>query len=391
MQRPSVLVIHNRYQQPGGEDAVVRAEIDLLRRAGHRVVPYIRDNRDIVSYGVAQKASLLISASWNLKTRCELRSLIRKERPDIAHCHNLLPLVSPAAYYECKANGVPVVQTLHNYRLCCPAGTLFTRGERCRRPCRGSAHAIASACYRNSHLQTAAVSLMLSTHSQLDTWERCVDAYVVPSAFCRDYFAAAGLPQQKLHVKSNFLVNDPGKQTARGDYALFVGRLSAEKGVLEMLEAWRDLPEVKLLVIGDGPLFAHAQDLAHCDSGKIKFLGQLEPARTMSYMRGARFLVFPSRWYEPFGMGLLEAAACGVPAVASHIGAIPELVSHRRTGLLFKPDDLRDMAECVRWAWMHPAEMEEMGVAARRLYLEKFTADMNYEALMKVYRKVLSV
>ena len=390
MQNLSVLVVHNRYQQAGGEDAVVRAEIELLRRAGHRVLHYARDNRDIASYGALRKASLLLSTTWNATSYREIRSLLRKQRPDIVHCHNFLPLVSPAIYYACRSVGVPVVQTLHNYRLSCPAGTLFTHGERCHEHCHSAANAIRRGCYRNSRTQTAAVCLMLAAHSRFGSWQRSVDAYLAPSAFCRDYFAATGLPGDKLHVKSNFLPRDPSQRTARGDYALFVGRLSSEKGVLEMFEAWNELPRIRLLVAGDGPLFNEAKLAASRNRGRIQLLGALTPKQTLDCIKGARFLIFPSRWFEPFGMGLLEAAACGVPAIASRIGAIPELVRHGCTGLLFDPDDFSEMVEQVRWAWSHPAELDEMGAAARQLYLEKFTAEKNYEALTGIYQKVIS-
>src|SRR5579875_369772 len=388
MQDLSILVIHNRYQQPGGEDAAVGAEIELLRCAGHRVVPYLRDNSEIAGYSALRKASLMASTIWSRKTYNELRALIRKERPDIAHCHNFLPLVSPSAYDACRSAGVPVVQSLHNYRLFCPAGTLFAAKQRCE-PCRRSlAKAICRRCYRDSRSATAAVSLMLGAHRLRGTWRRTVDAYIAPSAFCRDYFVARGLPESKVHLKPNFLAHDPGPRSGHDDYALFLGRLSPEKGVLEMIEAWKQLPQVKLLVAGDGPLYDEARCAASSTHGQVRVLGQLSAEQALARIKGARLLIFPSRWYEPFGMGLLEAAACGVPAVASRIGAIPELVHHGRTGLLFDPDNFSELVERVRWAWAHPGEMEEMGAAARRLYLERFTAEQNYAALIDIYRKV---
>ena len=390
MRSLSVLVIHNCYQQPGGEDAVVCAETELLRSRGHRVIPYFRNNSEIAHYSPWQKASLLLTTTWNRQAYADICDLIRKERPDIAHCHNFLPLVSPAAYDACRNAKVPVVQTLHNYRLLCPAGTLFFRGRRCRHCSPGPTQGIGYACYRDSRVQTAAVSLMLSAHRLRQTWKSSVQAYVTPSRFCRDFFVAAGLPEQKIHVKPNFLVQDPGWRTQHGDYALFIGRLSPEKGVLELIEAWKQLPEMKLLVAGDGPLFAQAQLAAVRSGALIQLLGHQTAAQTVAHIKGARFLVFPSRWYEPFGMGLLEAAACGVPAIASRIGGIPELVHEEETGLLFDPDNFGEMAEQVRWAWGHPTQMKRMGLAARQLYLDYFTAEKNYETLIEIYRQVLS-
>jgi glycosyltransferase involved in cell wall biosynthesis len=389
MPKPVVLVVHNRYRQPGGEDTVVRAEVELLRRAGHRVVQYSRSNDEILQYGAGRKASLLIGASWNARSYADLRALLQQEQPDIAHFHNTLPLVSPSAYYACRRSGVRVVQTLHNYRLLCPAGTLFRNGTRCDECARGWVRGPVRGCYRNSRLQTAAVSLMLKVHETARTWSRAIDVYITPSRFCRDRFTRGGLPAQKILHKPNFLVRDPGPRTGAGEYALFVGRLSEEKGVLEMLRAWRGLPEVPLLVAGDGPLLSCACALASQYSSKIRFLGRQSPEQTATLMRSARFLVFPSLWEEPFGMGLVEAAACGVPSVASRVGAIPEIVRDHETGLLFAPDDFSTMADSVRWAWTHRRDLEAMGKQAREHYLEQFTAERNYGRLMEIYDQAL--
>ena len=389
MQSLSILVIHNRYQQFGGEDAVVSAEVDLLRRAGHRVVQYVRDNTTLANWPPLRKASLLFSTTWDRSAYAEIRSLIDKEQPDIAHCYNLIPQVSPAAYYACKSAGVPVVQTLHNYRLLCPAGTCFRKSAVCTKCVRGLVSSARHGCYRGSRLQSAAVALMLTTHRWCGTWDHAVDAYLTPSRFCRDYFIAAGLPPAKVHLKPNFVSLDPGQRTNRGDYAMFAGRLSPEKGVLEMLKAWQHLPHIPLLVAGDGPLYDEARSLIERSaSGHVNLLGRLDPQKTIACMKGARLLVFPSRWYESFGLGLIEAAACGIPAVASRIGAIPELVIDNQTGLLFDPENFSELSDKVQWAWTHPAKMEIMGGAARQLYEREFTAEKNYQALMNIYHKV---
>jgi glycosyltransferase involved in cell wall biosynthesis len=389
MQSLSVLVIHNRYQEFGGEDAVVAAEVDLLCRAGHRVVQYLRDNSSLANCTGLRKASLFLSTTWDRSAYAEIRSLIEKERPDIAHCHNLLPQVSPAAYYACKSAGVPVVQTLHNYRLFCPAGTCFRESAVCTKCTRSLLNSIRCGCYRGSRLQSAAVALMLAAHRWYGSWNSAVDAYLAPSRFCRDYFIAAGLPGAKVYLKHNFLDRDPGQRTNRGEYALFAGRLSPEKGVLEMLNVWQCLPHIPLLVAGDGPLYDEARRLVERSAiGHVKLLGRLDPRQIITYMKGARLLVFPSRWYEPFGLSLIEAAACGVPAIASRIGAIPELVIDSQTGMLFDPENFSELIDKVQWAWTHPAEMEAMGSAARQLYEREFTAEKNYRALMNIYRKV---
>ena len=299
--------------------------------------------------------------------------------------------MSPAAYYACKSAGVPVVQTLHNYRLGCPTGTLYADGQICDDCARGLTYGVARGCYRQSRLQTATVAMMLGTHRLLGTWERSVDAYVALNRFARDYFVAGGLPEGKVHVKPNFLLDDPVPRGGAGDYALFVGRLAPEKGVLEMLEAWQRLPHVPLVVVGDGPLRDDAaRRVEESGSAHVTLLGRLCADDTLVRMKRARFLVFPSRWYEPFPMTLLEAAACGLPAVAAGIGGVPELVLEGQSGLLFDPQNLAGLAEKADWAWTHPAEMAAMGLAARSLYQEKYTADKNYELLLSIYQAALS-
>ncbi len=391
MRKLSVLVIHNQYQQPGGEDFVVQAEVDLLRSAGHRVLQFTQNNATLANCTPFQKAALVVTTTWNRTAYWQIRHLIDKERPDVVHCHNLLPQVSPAAYYACKSAGVPVVQTLHNYRLFCPAGTLFRNGEICQDCTRNLSCSVKQGCYRGSRLQTATVAMMLAFHRHRETWTHTIDAYIALTQFSRNFFVALGLPDKKIHVKPNFVAADPAPRAALGSYALFVGRLSPEKGVLEMLRIWLDLTHIPLVVVGDGPLHGYASQIVRrSGSTHIRLMGRMSAENTQVQMGNARFLVFPSRWYEPFGMALIEAAAAGVPAVAARIAGVPELVVENKTGLLFDLQNADDLAGKANWAWTHPPEMEAMGLAARQLYRQNFTAEKNYEYLINIYRSVLS-
>ena len=283
------------------------------------------------------------------------------------------------------------MQTLHNYRMFCPSGTFFRNGRVCEDCTRSLACAVKQGCYRNSRLQTATVATMLAFHRHRETWTRSVDAYIALTQFSRNLFLALGLPEKKILVKPNFLAHDPGQRHSPESYALFVGRLSPEKGVLEMLRAWLRLPHIPLVVIGDGPLYDDAsQMLRRSGSTHIKLLGRMSAEDTQERMKNARFLVFPSRWYEPFGMALIEAAASGVPAIAARIAGVPELVIDNKTGLLFDLQKAGDMADKANWAWTHPAEMDGVGSAARQLYRQNFTAKKNYESLINIYRSVVS-
>ncbi len=382
MRKPRVLVIYNRYQQAGGEDTAVHADIAVLRQNGHDVVEYGRDNASIADWGLMRKASLLVTTTWNQRTYDELRQLVRAQRPEVAHCHNLVPLASPAAYYACQAEGISVVQTLHNFRLWCPASTHFRSGAVCNDCGGGLRRAIVQGCYRNSRLQTGAVAAMLGVHRAAGTFHRAVDLYSAPSTFCMERAAAAGIPRDKIVVRPNFLLHDPEMRQADGGYVAFVGRLCEEKGVRQLLEAWRPLGEIPLRVVGDGPLRKDAQEHA---PRNVRFTGALSRSDALAQIKGARFLVFPSIAYETFGMTALEAAACGVATVGSRLGAIPELIEDGRSGLLFDPHDIDDMVAKVRWAWSHPIATNELGVTARRRYLKHYTAERGYESLMQLY------
>jgi glycosyltransferase involved in cell wall biosynthesis len=388
--KPGVLVIHNPYLQPGGEDAVVRAEVELLRRNGHRVVQYSRHNREIEHFGLARKALLGISTSWDPQSYSQLRSLIRLEKPAIAHCHNLLPLLSPSVYYACRAEKVPVVQTVHNFRMFCSGGNFFRGGSICEE-CRGGlSRALWHGCYRDSRVQTTAAALMLASHRALGTWNTRIDSYIVPSEFCRRVLVERGIPAQKVSYKPHFVLPTPRRENPVGEYAIFVGRLAPEKGLLPLLRTWVRLRNIPLLVVGGGPLEFEARSMVEAAQAvHISFAGQLSPIETISRVLRARFLVVPSRWYETFGMVVLEAAACGVPAVASRLGALPELVSEGRTGLLFDVDDPDQLADKVRWAWEHPLEMREMGRAARDRCIEEYSPEENYQQLLRIYERAL--
>src|SRR5438309_3125924 len=257
-----VLLAHNYYCQPGGEDEVFIRESELLRSAGHEVLEYTANNNKIAEDGTWMKARAAMRTFWAWDDMVGLRSLLRREKPDLAHFHNTFPLISPAAYSACQREGIPVVQSLHNARLICPAATFYREGRVCE-DCLGrfmSWPGIVHACYHNSHLQTAVVAGMLAGHRILGTWQEQVDAYIVFTEFYRQKFISAGLPREKIFVKPHFLRTDPGMKQNVGDYALFLGRLTTEKGVRTLLEAFALLQNaIPLRIVGDGPLRAELE------------------------------------------------------------------------------------------------------------------------------------
>jgi glycosyltransferase involved in cell wall biosynthesis len=317
---------------------------------------------------------------------------LRRERPALAHFHNTFPLISPAAYYACHREGIPVVQSLHNPRLICPAATLYREGNVCE-DCLGRLvpwPGVVHACYHNSHIQTAVVAGMLAGHRILGTWQEQVDAYIVFSNFFREKFVNARLPPEKVFVKPHFLSMDPGMKQETGEYALFLGRLAPEKGVPTLLNAWQSLGHVPLRIRGEGPMRSIVEHFTR-ENPSVCMLPYLSREECFNLIKGARFLVWPSEgYYETFGLVAIEAFACGTPVIASRMGAMKEVVTDHWSGLHFTPGDPQDLASKVSWAWSHPREMEAMGKAAREEYQTKYTAKRNYQLLMEIYRRARS-
>lgn len=387
--------VHNRYQQPGGEALVAEAERRLLIDAGHQVSEYSRHNDEIAGYGLWGKATLAPRTVWAWDSYREIKALLEKEKPDVAHFHNTFPLISPAPYDACRKAGVPVVQTLHNYRLLCPRAILMREGRVCE-DCLGKTFpwpGILHACYRDSYAASATVAAMLGVHNALGTWEEKVDVFIALTEFARQKFIEGGLPADKITVKPNFVHPDPlagGNHKSQGLYALFVGRLAPEKGLRTMLAAWELLDgRIPLRIVGDGPLRPELEALAKCLK-RVSFDGWLERGKVLDALKEARFLVFASEGYETFGLTIVEAFASGLPVIASRLGAVAEIVEDGWTGLHFTPGDAENLAAKVVWAWTHSKETEEMGKAARAEYGAKYTAERNYHVLMAAYKQAMA-
>jgi glycosyltransferase involved in cell wall biosynthesis len=384
-----ILLVHNLYRQAGGEDRVVEAEAEMLRRQGHTVFRYTDDNERISGLGIARTA---VEAVWSSRSYRRLSEVIRRNRIELCHFHNTFPLISPSAYYAAKRQRVPVVQTLHNYRIMCPNALLMRGGAICE-DCVGRRVVWPGAlrkCYRDSYAASAVAAAAISTHHLLGTWSRCVDRYIALTEFARSKFVEGGLPVSRIAIKGNFVDPDPGRGAGDGGYALFVGRLAPEKGVMTLLEAWEHVPgALPLRIAGDGPLMPSVKEAAERNPN-LKWLGEISRPEVLAQMRGAGFLVCPSTWYESFGLIIVEAFATGLPVIASNLGALAELIQVERTGLLFRPGDAADLVQKVRWAMEHPARLAEMREHARAQYLNLYTAERNYGQLIDIYESVLA-
>lgn len=385
MSLPAIVLVHNRYREAGGEDVVFEQEAALLEERGHVVARVEASNDDVPAIPRGRLAARLF---WSRGAARAVADAVARVGARVAHFHNTLPLISPAAYYSARRAGAAVVQTLHNYRLVCPGGLLLRDGRPCE-DCVGSPLAwkgVVHRCYRGSRVDSAGVATMVAAHRLAGTWENQVDAYIALGGFSRDRFIAGGLPPDRVHVRPNFLGEDPGTGEHGGDHALFVGRLSEEKGVRALLEAWRSLdPPLPLRIIGEGALGPAEVGTAQ----GVEWLGGRPRAEVIDAMKRARVLVFPSISYENFPMTVLEAFATGLPVLASRTGSLPSIVEEGRTGYLFEPGSPDSLAAAVRRAWRERERLPTMGAAARKRYEARYDRESGYSSLVGVYERAI--
>lgn len=388
--RPSVLVVHDRYRIRGGEEVVFETEADLLHEHGHSVRRLSVDNARLPSAPrPAQRARLALNTIWSTRAAAAVRRAVREFRPDVVHVHNTFPQLSPSIYEACGSLGVPVVQTLHNFRLICPVATLLRDGKPCE-DCVGRAipwPSVVHACYDDSRSRSAVIAAMLAVSRAKRALDH-VSAFIALSDFSRSLFIKGGLPAERVMVKRNFLAPDPGPRRSAGDHFIYVGRLSREKGIESLLSAWKFVDESsQLKVVGDGPLRYHVESAAHSDR-RITYEGLRSRSEVVQLIGAARALIVPSTWYESSPLTVIEAFACGVPVIASRIGALQEMVQSERNGLLFTPGDPRDLARVVRLMNGLGPAADELGRAARASFEAQYTGDQNYGRLMEIYRTV---
>ena len=384
-----ILMIHNHYRRQGGEDAVVETESRLLENHGHNVIEYSRSNEELAALSSTEKFAFMLKDSvWNRSAYLDVKQMVRKAKPDIAHVHNVFLQMSPSIYMALWEENIPIVQTIHNYRFFCPKATFFRDGNICEKCAAGNfLYSVFYKCWRGSAVQSFFLQRVLSYHRQQGTFSNLIDRYIALTEFTRRKFIARGFDAERISVKPN-CVESPGAETIQpaGRYALFAGRLAEEKGIRTLLQAWKDLPQIPLKIVGDGELIAPAQKFIQEEHlQNVEIWGRVPNEELRSLMAGASFLVFPSEWYECFPVTIIEAFAAGLPVVAARLGAMEEIIQQEETGLCFEPGNATDLALKVKWAWEHPQEMTRLGKKAREEYENKYTPEKNYQALMKIY------
>lgn len=384
-----VLMVHNRYQQSGGEDAVVDAEVGLLATNGIEVSRFDVDNDAI--QGLIPKIRTSIG-QFGIPTRTgsQFRKTLERFRPDVVHVHNWLATLSPSVFNICRGRGIPVVHTLHNYRLLCASATLFRDGHVCE-DCIGSATrlpGIVHACYRNSRTGTAVVTAAMLAHWSLGTWTRSVGRFIALTQFARTKLIQGGLPAEKIIVKPNFVDPDPGMRSSLGGYLLYAGRLTEEKGLRVLFECWKGSPELPLLKIaGAGPLLDELREAA-ASLPNVHLLGPKAGDEVIDLMRNADALLCPSQWYEGMPRVVIESLAVGTPVIASRIGCYPEMIVDGETGALFTAGDPNALRTCIH-NMIRSRALAPMRPNARRSFQANYTGESNLPQLLNVYRSVL--
>lgn len=377
-----VLIVHNKYIFRGGEDSVVESEGRLLESYGNLVHYYFEDNKELIGRDIIAVA---VDAVWSRRSFEKMLAMLTLSRPDIIHVHNFFPQISPAVFWAANRKGIPVVQTLHNFRYAC-LQAMFLRNGRICEDCLNTLPVlgVARRCYRDSYAQSFALATSYVVHKALGTFKNKVSRYIALNEFCRFKMIECGLPAEKLDVKPNFVEMGDMPPVGGRSGGLFVGRLSTEKGISLLIRAVESGLDVPINVIGDGP---ERNCVAHHFG--VNFLGWLQSDEVYRAMRQAAYLIMPSLWYENFPRTLVEAFACALPVIASRLGAMAELIDDGQTGLLFTPGSSEDLAEKINWATSHPEEMRRMGQRARQVYEGKYTPSRNYDILIDIYEKAI--
>lgn len=385
-----ILSIHNRYLQRGGEEESYELESKILQENGHQVDTYEENN---LSIETISSARLALRTIWSVESYRQVKQKLANSRYDIVHVHNFFPLVSPSVYYAAKHANVPVVQTLQNFRLLCPNALFLRKGKVCEAcldkfiPYPGVVHG----CYRDSKAASAGVAAMLTVHRALGTWKNLVDRYIALTNYDRDKFIQGGIPAEKIAVKPNIIHPDPGRGKGKGNYAVFVGRLSVEKGIDTLLAAWEQLADkIPLKIVGKGPLADKVAEAAH-RIPQIEWLGYKPLEEVFDVVGQAQFFIYPSKWNETFSRVAVEAFAKGTPVIAAAgVAAMADLVNPGKTGLHFKIGDAEDLVSQVTWLLERPETLAKMRFNARTEFERRYTPQENYRQLLAIYTDAIA-
>ncbi len=388
-----ILIVHNHYQQPGGEDAVVADEYALLKHFQEDVYLHERSNNEFQAWSTRHQLKHFLHLDYSNASYRSFSKVLDEIKPEVVHFHNTFYMLTPAVYQACLDHRMPVVQSLHNFRLMC-SNALFFRNNQVCEDCVSLSlwEGIRHRCYRNSFLLTAFVAKMLHRTRCKRIWQQQIHRYITATEFTRQKYIQFGIPAEKIAVKPHFVFHDPGVdlEDSRGDFVLYAGRLSAEKGINVAIEAWEEMKSIPLKIIGDGPLSHSLRNHVQArDLPNIEFLGYVSPEEFARQMRQARCLIVPSLCYENFPRIVVEAFSYGVPIIASRLGSLMELIEEGKTGWLFNAGDSNDLARKVEHVFRDRQQDRQINLNCRRVYEEKYTPAQNYQRLMSIYSSVI--
>lgn len=378
-----ILQVHNIYQGKTGEEAVVNEEKKVLEEYGHEVIQYIKDNAHLKNDSGLKKLRMVFSLNASKAVAKEFGELLDRERPDICHVHNTFPIVTPVVYDVCKAKGVPVVQTLHNYKMVCTNSLLFHNGDVCEVCLNKSLYnSIKHRCYRGSYFATAAQAHVIQAHRKRGTWENSIDKYICLTDFQKDKLIAGGMNPKKMMVKHNFL-SEAGANVQLGSFFLFVGRLNDSKGLQDLLYLFAHNSASKFVLIGksDNPEVFNEFD-------NVDHLGEQDRSIVLEYMRKCKAVLFPSKYYEGMPMVILEAFSHKKPVIARNTGAMSSMIEHEFNG--FKYEDKDSFVTQVRLMDRDESLVQRLGDNAFKDYEAKYSREIGYKNLINVYSAVVN-
>ncbi len=370
---------------------MVRAERELLERHGDEVLLYSRHNDEIKEFNVADKANFFPQTVYSWKSSGDIADAVHSFQPDVAFVHNVYPLLSPSVYHKLHSLGVPAVQVLHNFRPYCPNGFYYTQGKICE-ACKGGNYlnAVRKRCYKDSYVLSGLYALTLGSN-RLAGMVNKVAGFICLTEFFKIKMQEAGVPDSKLFIRPNFVYAPPlsANGGGAGNYAIYMGRLSAEKGCWTLIRAFEQLPRVPLKILGTGPLERELRDYVNSkEIGNIQFLGFKSGDEKWQLLRNSLCLVVPSEWYENFPVTVLEAYMAAKPVVASRMGGLPYIVDDGKSGLLFEAGNVNELVQRIQHLVDDPAGAVSMGARGRRLSETKYGPEQGYSNLMKVFSQV---
>ncbi|HOP86438.1 MAG TPA: glycosyltransferase family 4 protein [Syntrophorhabdaceae bacterium] len=388
----NILLVHNFYKFFAGEDSIALREKNLLEENGETVYFYTRDNKETDNYNLFQKILFFRETVYSKKTKKEIKDILREFKPQVAYTHNIFPLISPSIFHTLYDALIPCIQNVQDYRWLCPNGVFYINDSICER-CKNGAfwNAVRYRCFRESYLLSGLYATTISANRLAGVFKK-IDAFLCTTEFNKQKLIEGGVKEDRIFIKPNYLdISDIEPSYGSGDHIIFLGRLSPEKGLWTLVKAFERLKDLKLRIVGTGPLEQSLKTYIKEKGIKnISMEGFKQGAEKNNLLKNSLFMVFPSEWYEHFPIVLLEAFAFGKPVIASNIGNMPLIVENGKSGLYFKAGDVNDLMEKVKFLSQNISEIVKMGMHARKEIETKYTPQVNYKILKSIFLKISS-